>query len=84
MILVYLQKISDILDRKILLENKKYINFNRLHIRWFELHFPNMKYFSSLNEEFSEEGAITCKTPKGFIIRRILFFECKWCPAIVE
>ena len=73
--LVYLQNTSGMLDRKILLENKKYINFNRSHIKWFEPHFSNMKYFLSLNVVFSEEGAIASKTPQVFIIGRILFFE---------
>ena len=76
MILIDLQKASDTLDHKILLDKMKCIGFLDKTKKWFHSYLTNRDFFLSLDSVFSEAETIKCGVPQGSILGNLLFLLC--------
>ena len=72
-ILVDLQKAVDTLDHTVLLQKMECISFKESIIKWFQSYLSNRKFFSTLENVFSDAGLINCGVPQGSILGSLLF-----------
>ena len=76
MILVDLQKVFYTLEHGVLREKMKYLSFRTSVIKWFESYLSNKTFLVSIDNVFSEAGALKYDVPQGSILGPLLFLLC--------
>ena len=73
MVLIGLQKASDIFDHQILLKKMKYLGFSKNAISWFKSYLCEQKFRISINTSYSSPAKLLCGVPQGSILGPLLF-----------
>ena len=73
MVLIGLQKASDIFDHQILLKKMKYLGFSKNTISWFKSYLCERKFQISINTSYSSPANLLCGVPQGSILGPLLF-----------